>query len=704
MNGETVHALRGVSLAVEPASTSPSSGPSGSGKSTLLQLVGGIDTPSAGSVEVMGTRLGRALRPRRSPGSVSPGWASSSSASICCRCSRPGRTSSCRWRRPGCAAPERRARARELLAYVGLAHREGHRATQLSGGEMQRVAIARALANRPGGPAGRRADRRARRRDRPGDPRSLPPAQRRRHDAGRRHPRRASGRRGRAGWCTCWTGASSPTADADRRCMIAHPRLPPPAGPEGPLAVPAARLRHRRGRDGGAALGRRGDARPVARRVAGRRRRGDRAAPGHRRRGDADRRAGRDVLQHRAGAVPHPARARWPAPPRPGPHRRPGHRGQAALSLSRRGRLPRRPRCGPAARSRAAPPRSAPGSTSARAAGPTRPADSAYVAPTPQQLYDELDRFHLPPRARFHLGRVALLQPGDRARRVVVRHLPRRRRGGHGSAERRWGGRMLVTHRRPDGRYDRYTADVPPRRGSPSTPPGRRQPSGRAPCGSATASIASMSRAGATGGAVPARSRGAAAPNRYFPPVELREDELLSGYVVPALAASASGPDLRRRALRAVRDVPAYHDHNWGVWRDVTWEWGAARGRRVEPALRRRVRAGAAARRRSSSLWWIRSACGRCCASGGSSTREPPGRRLAGVRAPERFTLIGTWEADTVTLAVEVEHALASEMRPPPPSGAPSSRCGAGSPWTARCGETLRDRGQGFFETYRDRR
>ena len=43
----------------------------------------------------------------------------------------------------------RRARALELLGYVGLGHRARHRATQLSGGEMQRVAIARALANRP---------------------------------------------------------------------------------------------------------------------------------------------------------------------------------------------------------------------------------------------------------------------------------------------------------------------------------------------------------------------------------------------------------------------------------------------------------------------------------------------------------------------------------------------------------------------------
>jgi hypothetical protein len=64
-------------------------------------------------------------------------------------------------------------------------------------------------------------------------------------------------------------------------------------------------------------------------------------------------------------------------------------------------------------------------------------------------------------------------------------------------------------------------------------------------------------------------------PGRYFPPAQLGGTQLISGYVVPALHATARGTV----CLPVCEDVAgkrAYHDHNWGVWRDVSWEWGAA--------------------------------------------------------------------------------------------------------------------------------
>jgi putative ABC transport system ATP-binding protein len=148
MNGEAVHALRGVSLSIQPGEFVAIAGPSGSGKSTLLQLIGGIDTPTSGTVEVMGTRLDTLsdrnltrLRLHRL-GFVFQRFHLLPVLTARENVELP-------MAEAGVRPPERRSRALELLEYVGLGDRADHRATQLSGGEMQRVAVARALANRP---------------------------------------------------------------------------------------------------------------------------------------------------------------------------------------------------------------------------------------------------------------------------------------------------------------------------------------------------------------------------------------------------------------------------------------------------------------------------------------------------------------------------------------------------------------------------
>ncbi len=143
-----VDALRGVSLTIHAGEYLAIVGPSGSGKSTLLALMGGLDAPSTGTVQFEGTdltTLGERARTRlrlERIGFVFQRFHLLPVLTALENVELPLAES-------GVAREARRARATELLRYVGLAERIEHRATELSGGEMQRVAIARALANRP---------------------------------------------------------------------------------------------------------------------------------------------------------------------------------------------------------------------------------------------------------------------------------------------------------------------------------------------------------------------------------------------------------------------------------------------------------------------------------------------------------------------------------------------------------------------------
>lgn len=148
VNQQPVAALRGVSIRIEQGEYVAFTGPSGSGKSTLLQLLGGLDTPTSGELELLGQPLERMsdaalteLRLRRigfifQRFHLLPVLTAQENVEL-------------PMAEAGLDRSARTKRARDLLEYVGLGARADHRATQLSGGEMQRVAVARALANDP---------------------------------------------------------------------------------------------------------------------------------------------------------------------------------------------------------------------------------------------------------------------------------------------------------------------------------------------------------------------------------------------------------------------------------------------------------------------------------------------------------------------------------------------------------------------------
>jgi putative ABC transport system ATP-binding protein len=145
---EAVHAVRGVSLEVERGEYLAIVGPSGSGKSSLLNLLGAIDTPDEGELTIAGRRIERMSDREltdfrlRNIGFVFQRFYLLPVLTARENVELP-------MAEAGVSRTDRRARASELLRYVGLERRERHRPTQLSGGEQQRVAIARALANRP---------------------------------------------------------------------------------------------------------------------------------------------------------------------------------------------------------------------------------------------------------------------------------------------------------------------------------------------------------------------------------------------------------------------------------------------------------------------------------------------------------------------------------------------------------------------------
>jgi len=291
--------------------------------------------------------------------------------------------------------------------------------------------------------------------------------------------------------------------------------------------------------------------------------------------------------------------------------------------------------------------------------------DRQWVSPTAAELRHRIDHFHMPSAgaqdldtwAEWHYFNVL---SDDRRRWAFITFSVL----GDVTGD-RWGGRLIVTLRDQGGATRRFGAVVPPNAVRFSTR------DANLVFGNATVTVLADGRY-AVKGRVPEENGTAVAdidlvvapaPGAYVPSTSLTGDEDF-GYVVPGLRASASGRICVSDACETYAEAQAYHDHNWGVWRDATWEWGASRAG-AYTLLYGRVHQGGAASEGPLFVYLVDSLGFRGAFRPARIVYED-GRtiRVDGrtVRVPSRATMIDVRGDDTLRIEVTVEDAIGTDL------------------------------------------
>jgi len=193
-------------------------------------------------------------------------------------------------------------------------------------------------------------------------------------------------------------------------------------------------------------------------------------------------------------------------------------------------------------------------------------ADRAWIAPSPAAFLDRLDRFHEPPaavrRAWAEWDYFNFVDPATGVYGYLTILA-----GGEGR------GAVLLRLRRPGHASDDLVLRAAIRRGDLSfTSASQRVGPAR------VWNDSGRYRIMVSDPALHADLRLAPDPRSYLPPAEVAAGGGVSGYVVPVVHGWMDGQIRTARTAIRLAHVPAYHDHNWGTWGGVTWEWGEAGG------------------------------------------------------------------------------------------------------------------------------
>ena len=351
--------------------------------------------------------------------------------------------------------------------------------------------------------------------------------------------------------------------------------------------------------------------------------------------------------------------------------------------------------------------------------------DDRWMSPTPAELRHDIDHFHEPPRGmaapeswgEWHYFNV--LSP-DATRWAFLSFIV----GGDVRGD-KWGGQVLVTM---------HERGKPPRRFvAPATRDRVRFSTRDADLtvGDGTVRVLDDGRY-AVKATLREEGRGtpltvdlvvSPAPRIDFPGATLVSGDFASGYAVPGLRASATGSLCVATACERFTDAQAYHDHNWGGWRGVTWEWGATRAGdytilygRVSPED---SSASAGTQGGAPLFVYVTDRDGFTALFRPRVIRYEDGRSIRtrdGVlRVPSRAELYDVREGDTLRLTLTIDDATASDTRRAAAErgeGEDGAARALRRPWFVQMageaviagrirGIPLSGRGRGFFETYR---
>lgn len=357
--------------------------------------------------------------------------------------------------------------------------------------------------------------------------------------------------------------------------------------------------------------------------------------------------------------------------------------------------------------------------------------DRRWIAPSAAELRHEIDHFHLPPPAdslsdasswaEWHYFNVL---SADRKRWAFISFIV-----GGDVRTAKWGGSVTITLRDEAGRSRKFVSYVPRERVRFST----------------TDANVTMGESGVTVRpdgkyVVRARANGerggppldvslvvTPAERAYFPGASLASGDFVSGYTVPGLRASASGEICVATQCEHFDGAQSYHDHNWGVWRGVTWDWGASRAG-AYTILYGRVLGPDQLGRGAPLLVYLVDSLGFRAVFRPVRVAYVDGRTITvngqTVRVPSRATFADARDGDTLRVELSIEDAIGTDTRRQSsgtgPFGRPDTEdrgdlTAAGNAGRryfiqmkgiARVsgrigGATIRGVGSGFFETYR---